>query len=133
MRNRISQTNMSGMRAHRRSHGYVDLVQTIRDDHIAISPSAVPPCHQMGQHSPTVIVALLQRQRVEIGRGAAATTHRGVPLEHWVHSGPFGPRGNYNPTRRSQAEPANSGRDNRLWRSRNCASSRRNSVELIAE
>jgi hypothetical protein len=78
---------MSGMRTHRRPYGYVDLVQSIRDDHIAIHPSAVvllPP------NGSAVIAALLQRQRIEIGQGAAAAADREVSLEQSGQSGPSG-------------------------------------------
>ena len=84
---RSNQSDMSGMRTHRRPYGCVDLVQPIRDGHIAIYPSAVvllPP------NGSAVIVALLERQTIEIGRGAAVAADREVSLEQSVGSGPSG-------------------------------------------
>ena len=84
---RSNQSDMSEMRTHRRPYGYVDLVQPIRDGHIAIYPSAVVLLSPNGS---AVIVTLLERQRIEIGRGAAVAADREVSLEQRAQSGPSG-------------------------------------------
>ena len=75
---RSNQSDMSGMRTRRRPYGHVDLVQPIRDGYMAVYLSAVVLLSPNGS---AVIVALLQRQRIEIGQGSAAAADREVFLE----------------------------------------------------